>query len=135
MVQDANAASGVTMPVDLLAGLAKGARKCLLLQDRMRFCRRQAGSPDPRRRGHIGRAHLTVKSGDAACDLDAGANGTMTSAMFPRKDQAAPRCHAFNAVRQRAALAQWQKCLPLIKSRENQGSVDFERRWFSRREA
>jgi dihydrodipicolinate synthase/N-acetylneuraminate lyase len=51
-------------------------------------------------------------------DLDAGATGTMTSAMFPEKIR--PIVLNYRAGNMDAALAQWQACLPLINHENRQ---------------
>ena len=51
-------------------------------------------------------------------DLDAGATGTMTSAMFPEKIR--PIVTEYRAGNRDAALAQWTLCLPLINHENRQ---------------
>lgn len=51
-------------------------------------------------------------------DLDAGATGTMTSALLP--EQIRPIVIDYRAGRIDAALAQWQRCLPLINHENRQ---------------
>ena len=51
-------------------------------------------------------------------DLDAGATGTMTSALFP--EMIRPIVTLFRAGQHEAALAQWQRCLPLINHENRQ---------------
>jgi 2-keto-3-deoxy-L-arabinonate dehydratase len=51
-------------------------------------------------------------------DLDAGATGTMTSALAP--EQIRPIVIDYRAGRLDAALAQWQRCLPLINHENRQ---------------
>jgi len=51
-------------------------------------------------------------------DLDAGATGTMTSAMFP--DKIRPIVTEYHAGNLDAALAQWKLCMPLINHENRQ---------------
>ncbi|MFN7003280.1 MAG: dihydrodipicolinate synthase family protein [Roseinatronobacter sp.] len=51
-------------------------------------------------------------------DLDAGATGTMTSALLP--EQVRPIVIDYRAGRIDSALAQWQRCLPLINHENRQ---------------
>jgi 2-keto-3-deoxy-L-arabinonate dehydratase len=51
-------------------------------------------------------------------DLDAGATGTMTSAMFPEKIR--PIVMHYLAGEKELALAQWTRCLPLINHENRQ---------------
>ncbi len=51
-------------------------------------------------------------------DLDAGATGTMTSALLP--DKIRPIVTDYRAGRVDAALAQWKLCLPLVNHENRQ---------------
>lgn len=117
MVQDAPL-SGITMSVDLLAQMAREMEnlsyfkiECPFAADKLAALIDVAGD-------HI----LGPFDGEEAvtllADLDAGATGTMTSAMFPEKLR--PIVTEYHAGNKDAALAHWQECLPLINHENRQ---------------
>jgi len=117
MVQDAPL-SGVTMSVELLARLAKELEnvsyfkiECAFAADKLAALIDAAGD-------HIDGPFDGEEAVTLLADLDAGATGTMTSAMFP--EQIRPIVTHFLAGEKDAALTQWQKCLPLINHENRQ---------------
>ena len=117
MVQDAPL-SGVTMSVDLLARLAKELEnvsyfkiECAFAADKLAALIEAAGD-------HIDGPFDGEEAVTLLADLDAGATGTMTSAMFP--DKIRPIVTEYRAGNKDAALAQWEKCLPLINHENRQ---------------
>jgi len=117
MVQDAPL-SGVSLPVDLLVRMAKEIENVSYFKIEVPFAADklaaliEAGGP------HI----LGPFDGEEAvtllADLDAGATGSMTSALFPEKIR--PIVVDYRAGRIEAALAGWAKCLPLINHENRQ---------------
>jgi len=117
MVQDAPL-SGVTMPVDLLARLAKELEnvsyfkiECPFAADKLAALIEAAGD-------YIDGPFDGEEAVTLLADLDAGATGTMTSAMFPELIR--PIVTSYRAGDKDAALKQWQKCLPLINHENRQ---------------
>jgi len=117
MVQDAPL-SGVTMSVDLLTRLAMELEnisyfkiECPFAADKLAALIEAAGD-------YIDGPFDGEEAVTLLADLDAGATGTMTSAMFP--EQIRPIVTHFHAGDKDAALAQWQKCLPLINHENRQ---------------
>lgn len=117
MVQDAPL-SGVTMPVDLLARLARELEnvsyfkiECPFAADKLAALIEAAGT-------YIEGPFDGEEAVTLLADLDAGATGTMTSAMFPELIR--PIVTEYRAGNKDAALAQWQKCLPLINHENRQ---------------
>jgi len=117
MVQDAPL-SGVTMSVDLLARMAKELEnvsyfkiECAFAADKLAALIETAGE-------HIDGPFDGEEAVTLLADLDAGATGTMTSAMFP--EQIRPIVTHYLAGDKDAALAQWQRCLPLINHENRQ---------------
>lgn len=117
LVQDAPL-SGVTLPVELLARLARELEnvsyfkiECPFAADKLAALIEAAGD-------HI----LGPFDGEEAvtllADLDAGATGSMTSAMFP--DRIRPIVTDYLAGDTGAALEQWKRCLPLINHENRQ---------------
>lgn len=117
MVQDAPL-SGVTLPVDLLARLARELDnvsyfkiECPFAADKLAALIEAAGD-------HIAGPFDGEEAVTLLADLDAGATGTMTSAMFPEKIR--PIVTDYRAGDHDAALAQWRLCLPLINHENRQ---------------
>jgi 4-hydroxy-tetrahydrodipicolinate synthase len=117
MVQDAPL-SGVAMPVELLAQLARELATVSYFKIEVPFAADKL-------------AALIQAAGDAVkgpfdgeegatllADLDAGATGTMTSAMFPEKIRPIVMAHRSGDLD--GALAQWTRCLPLINHENRQ---------------
>ena len=117
MVQDAPL-SGVTLSVDLLARMAKELAnvtyfkiECPFAADKLAALIEAAGE-------HIDGPFDGEEAVTLLADLDAGATGTMTSALFP--EMIRPIVIDYRAGNHAAALAQWQKCLPLINHENRQ---------------
>ncbi|MGC4024596.1 MAG: dihydrodipicolinate synthase family protein [Mesorhizobium sp.] len=117
MVQDAPL-SGVALPVDLLAKLARELEnvsyfkiECPFAADKLAALIEAAGD-------HIEGPFDGEEAVTLLADLDAGATGTMTSAMFPELIR--PIVVDYRAGRTDAALDQWKKCLPLINHENRQ---------------
>ncbi len=117
MVQDAPL-SGVTLSVPLLARMAKEIEQvsffkleCPFAADKLAALIEAGGSDivGP----FDGEEAVTLLA-----DLDAGAIGTMTSATFP--EQIRPIVVDYLAGNKNSALAQWQRCLPLINHENRQ---------------
>lgn len=117
MVQDAPL-SGVNMSVEMLADMAKKLEnvsyfkiECPFAADKLAALIELAG---PDMDGPFdGEEAVTLLA-----DLDAGATGTMTSALFP--EMIRPIVTLYRGGQHEAALAQWQKCLPLINHENRQ---------------
>lgn len=117
MVQDAPL-SGVTLPVPLLARMAKELEnvsyfkiECPFAADKLAALIDAAGE-------YIAGPFDGEEAVTLLADLDAGATGTMTSGMFP--EHIRPIVTEYLAGNHAAALAQWQKCLPLINHENRQ---------------
>lgn len=117
MVQDAPL-SGVTLSVDLLARLAREVEnvscfkiECPFAADKLAALLEVAGD-------HIKGPYDGEEGVTLLADLDAGATGSMTSAMFPEKIR--PIVTEYLAGNHDAALAQWKLCLPLINHENRQ---------------
>ncbi len=117
MVQDAPL-SGVSLPVDLLVRMARELENVSCFKIEVPFAADKL-------------AALIEAGGDAIigpfdgeeavtllADLDAGATGTMTSAMFP--DRIKPIVTEYLAGNRESALAHWTACLPLINHENRQ---------------
>ncbi len=117
MVQDAPL-SGINLPVDLMARMARELEnvsyfkiECPFAADKLAALIEAAGD---RIAGPFdGEEAVTLLA-----DLDAGATGTMTSAMFP--DKIRPIVAEYRAGNKDAALAHWTACLPLINHENRQ---------------
>jgi len=117
MVQDAPL-SGVTLSVDLLVRMARELEnvsyfkiECPFAADKLAALIEAAGE-------YIQGPFDGEEAVTLLADLDAGATGTMTSAMFPEKLR--PIVVDHRAGRVDAALAQWTKCLPLVNHENRQ---------------
>jgi len=117
MVQDAPL-SGVSLPVELLVRMARELENVSYFKIEVPFAADKL-------------AALIEAGGDAIigpfdgeeavtllADLDAGATGTMTSAMFP--DKIKPIVTEYLAGNRESALAHWAACLPLINHENRQ---------------
>lgn len=117
MVQDAPL-SGVTLSVDLLARLARELEnvrymkiECPLAADKLAALIAAAGE-------HIDGPFDGEEAVTLLADLDAGATGTMTSALFP--EQIRPIVMSYLDGDHDAALRQWKRVLPLINHENRQ---------------
>jgi len=117
MVQDAPL-SGVALSVDLLARMARELEnvsyfkiECPFAADKLAALIKAAGD-------HISGPFDGEEAVTLLADLDAGATGTMTSAMFPEKIR--PIVMAYLAGDESSALSHWKACLPLINHENRQ---------------
>ncbi|MAZ14918.1 MAG: dihydrodipicolinate synthase family protein [Ahrensia sp.] len=117
MVQDAPL-SGVNLTVDLLAHMARELEnvsyfkiECPFAADKLAALIEAAGD-------HIEGPFDGEEAVTLLADLDAGATGTMTSAMFPEKIR--PIVTEYRAGNLDVALDQWKLCLPLINHENRQ---------------
>ncbi len=117
MVQDAPL-SGINLPVDLMARMARELEnvsyfkiECPFAADKLAALIEAAGD-------HIAGPFDGEEAVTLLADLDAGATGTMTSAMFP--DRIRPIVTEYRAGDKDAALKHWTACLPLINHENRQ---------------
>lgn len=117
MVQDAPL-SGVSLSVDLLASMARKLEnvsyfkiECPFAADKLATLIEAAGD-------YIDGPFDGEEAVTLLADLDAGATGTMTSAMFPEKIRAIVSNYRSGNID--AALTQWKNCLPLINHENRQ---------------
>jgi len=117
MVQDAPL-SGVTLPVDLLARLARELNNVSYFKIECPFAADKLAALIDAAGDHIEGPFDGEEAATLLADLDAGCTGTMTSAMFPEKIR--PIVVDYRAGNTDAALAQWKLCLPLINHENRQ---------------
>ncbi|MEZ5654205.1 MAG: dihydrodipicolinate synthase family protein [Burkholderiaceae bacterium] len=117
MVQDAPL-SGVTLSVDLLARMARELEhvscfkiECPFAADKLAALLAAAGE-------HVAGPYDGEEGVTLLADLDAGATGSMTSALQPERIR--PIITDYLAGDQTAALARWESCLPLINHENRQ---------------
>ncbi|MEZ5657404.1 MAG: dihydrodipicolinate synthase family protein [Burkholderiaceae bacterium] len=117
MVQDAPL-SGVTLSVELLARMARelGNVSCFKIEcpfaaDKLAALIAAAGE-------HVAGPYDGEEGVTLLADLDAGATGSMTSALQPERIR--PIITEYLAGNQAAALEHWQRCLPLINHENRQ---------------
>ncbi|MCG6858455.1 MAG: dihydrodipicolinate synthase family protein [Salaquimonas sp.] len=117
MVQDAPL-SGVNLSVDLLARLARELEnvsyfkiECPFAADKLAALIESAGE-------HIEGPFDGEEAVTLLADLDAGATGSMTSAMFP--DKIKPIISEYRSGNIGSALEHWRRCLPLINHENRQ---------------
>ena len=117
MIQDAPI-SGAALSVPLLARMARDIENVRYFKIETPFAADklaaliEAGGPD------IAGPFDGEEAVTLLADLDAGATGTMTSGLFP--EMIRPIVTDHRAGRIEAALAQWQRCLPLINHENRQ---------------
>jgi 4-hydroxy-tetrahydrodipicolinate synthase len=117
MVQDAPL-SGVPLPVDLLARLARELANVSYLKLECPFAADKLAALLEVARAHIIGPFDGEEAVTLLADLDAGATGTMTSALLP--DKIRPIVVSYRAGDQETALRHWQTCLPLINHENRQ---------------
>lgn len=117
MVQDAPL-SGVTLPVDLLVKLAVELENVSYFKIETPFAADKLAALIKTAGTHIDGPFDGEEAVTLLADLDAGATGTMTSAMFPEYIKTIVTQYASG--NNDAALAQWTKCLPLINHENRQ---------------
>jgi 2-keto-3-deoxy-L-arabinonate dehydratase len=117
MVQDAPI-SGASLPVDLLVKMAREMENLSYFKIEVPFAADKLAALIEAGGADIIGPFDGEEAVTLLADLDAGATGTMTSAMFPEKIR--PIVVDYRAGRVDAALAQWQKCLPLVNHENRQ---------------
>lgn len=117
MVQDAPL-SGVTLTVDLLARMARELENVSYLKIECPFAADKLAALIEAAGDHIDGPFDGEEAVTLLADLDAGCTGTMTSAMFP--EHIRPIVVKYRSGDKAGALAQWQKCLPLINHENRQ---------------
>ena len=117
MVQDAPL-SGVPLPVDLLARMARELENVSYFKIEVPFAADKLAAMIEAAGDHIEGPFDGEEAVTLLADLDAGATGTMTSAMFPEKIR--PIVMEHRAGNLDAALDHWKACLPLINHENRQ---------------
>ena len=117
MVQDAPL-SGVSLPVDLLGRMARDLEnvsyfkiECPFAADKLAALIENAGA-------YIEGPFDGEEGVTLLADLDAGATGTMTSALLP--EHIRPIVNMYRAGDLDGAMEQWRRCLPLINHENRQ---------------
>lgn len=117
MVQDAPI-SGASLPVDFLVKMAREIENLSYFKIEVPFAADKLAALIEAGGEHIVGPFDGEEAVTLLADLDAGATGTMTSAMFPEKIR--PIVTEYRAGNLDAALAQWSKCLPLVNHENRQ---------------
>jgi 4-hydroxy-tetrahydrodipicolinate synthase len=117
MVQDAPL-SGVPLSVDLLARMARELENVSYFKIEVPFAADKLAAIIEAAGDHIEGPFDGEEAVTLLADLDAGATGTMTSAMFPEKIR--PIVVEHRAGNLDAALDHWKACLPLINHENRQ---------------
>jgi 2-keto-3-deoxy-L-arabinonate dehydratase len=117
MVQDAPL-SGVALSVDLLARMARELANVSYLKIECPFAADKLAALIEVAGDYIAGPFDGEEAVTLLADLDAGATGTMTSAMFPEKIR--PIVTEYRAGNLDAALRHWRACLPLINHENRQ---------------
>jgi len=117
MVQDAPL-SGVNLTIDLLARMARELENVSYFKIECPFAADKLAALIDAAGDHIEGPFDGEEAVTLLADLDAGATGTMTSAMFPEK--IGPIVTEYLAGNHEAALAHWKLCLPLINHENRQ---------------
>ena len=117
MVQDAPL-SGVALSVDLLARLASELENVSYFKIECPFAADKLASLIVAAGKHIKGPFDGEEAVTLLADLDAGATGTMSSALLP--EHIRPIVIDHGAGKLDSALAQWRKCLPLINHENRQ---------------
>lgn len=117
MVQDAPL-SGAPLPVDLLVRMASELENVSYFKIEVPFAADKLAALIEAGGGHIVGPFDGEEAVTLLADLDAGATGSMTSAMFP--DKIKPIITEHLAGNTDAALDHWKTCLPLINHENRQ---------------
>jgi len=117
MVQDAPL-SGVNLSVPLLARMAQTLENVSYFKIECPFAADKLAALIDAAGDHIKGPFDGEEAVTLLADLDAGCTGTMTSGLFP--EHIGPIVTHYLAGDKDAALAQWQKCLPLINHENRQ---------------
>ena len=117
MIQDAPI-SGATLPVPLLARMAREIENVSYFKIETPFAADKLAALLEEGGADIVGPFDGEEAVTLLADLDAGATGTMTSGLFP--EMIRPIVTEYRAGNHAAALAQWQRCLPLINHENRQ---------------
>lgn len=117
MVQDAPL-SGAPLPIDFLAYMARELENVSYFKIEVPYAADKLAALINAAGEYIAGPFDGEEAVTLLADLDAGATGTMTSAMFP--DKIRPIVTQFRAGDVDAALADWTACLPLINHENRQ---------------
>ena len=117
MVQDAPL-SGAPLPVDLLVKMARELENVSYFKIEVPFAADKLAALIEAGGDRIVGPFDGEEAVTLLADLDAGATGTMTSAMFP--DKIKPIVTEYLAGNHQSALDHWQACLPLINHENRQ---------------
>ena len=117
MVQDAPL-SGAPLPVDLLVKMARELENVSYFKVEVPFAADKLAALIEAGGDRIVGPFDGEEAVTLLADLDAGATGTMTSAMFP--DKIKPIVTEYLAGNHQSALDHWQACLPLINHENRQ---------------
>lgn len=117
MVQDAPL-SGAPLPVDLLVKMASEIENVSYFKIEVPFAADKLAALIEQGGEHIVGPCDGEEAVTLLADLDAGATGTMTSAMFP--DKIKPIVTEYLAGNTDAALDHWKLCMPLINHENRQ---------------
>lgn len=117
MVQDAPL-SGVQLPVELLVRMARELANVSYFKIETPFAADKLAALIESGGAHIEGPFDGEEAVTLLADLDAGATGTMTSALFP--DKIKPIVTEYLAGNHAAALDHWKRCLPLINHENRQ---------------
>lgn len=117
MVQDAPL-SGAQLPVDLLVRMAREIENVSYFKIETPFAADKLAALIEQGGRDIAGPFDGEEAVTLLADLDAGATGTMTSAMFPEKIR--PIVMEYLAGNYDTAFEHWQRCLPLINHENRQ---------------
>jgi 2-keto-3-deoxy-L-arabinonate dehydratase len=117
MVQDAPL-SGAPLPVDLLVKMAREIENVSYFKIEVPFAADKLAALIEQGGKEIVGPFDGEEAVTLLADLDAGATGTMTSAMFPEKIK--PIVTEYLAGNHEAALDHWKTCMPLINHENRQ---------------
>lgn len=117
MVQDAPL-SGVNLPIDLLTKMARTMENLRYFKIEIPFAAEKIAALIESAGDFVDGPFDGEEAVTLLADLDAGATGTMTSALFP--DKIRPIVMEYLAGNQDRAMAHWQMCLPLINHENRQ---------------
>jgi 2-keto-3-deoxy-L-arabinonate dehydratase len=117
MVQDAPL-SGVQLPVELLVRMARELANVSYFKIETPFAADKLAALIEAGGAHIEGPFDGEEAVTLLADLDAGATGSMTSALFP--DKIKPIVTEYLVGNHAAALDHWKRCLPLINHENRQ---------------
>ncbi len=117
MVQDAPLA-GISLPIDLLVRMARELEQVSYFKIEVPFAANKLAALIEAGGEKIVGPFDGEEAVTLLADLDAGATGSMTSALFP--EQIKPIITEYHAGNKEAALQHWAQCLPLINHENRQ---------------